>query len=153
MTWSLQPATTEDRQTLVDLYLALLMHLAEFDAAVTATDAAAQWWVDHVFLPAAGRGEPVLIAREPAGPAIGGIFWPVGPQPGPKIAFGYGTYVVPGWRRKGVGAALREAALLRLKGIGASLLVGCAHLNNEPGRQSLLSFGMMPAATLYYLKL
>jgi len=151
MSYTIEPCT--DRQTLVELYLGLLTHLARFDPTVTATAETAQWWVDQVFVPAASHGAPVLIARHNDGRAIGGLFWVITPTPGVKHAYGYGTYIVPEWRECGVGTALRSAAVLKLKASGVTHLIGCAHLANEPGQRSLRALDMAPYAMLYHLLL
>lgn len=150
-TITITPASSA--QEIEELYLELLQHLATFDRSFDPTPATARWWTANVFWPAAQKGEPVLMARDDSGRAIGAIFWTIGPAPGLKTAFGYGTYIRPRHRRLGIGKALRAAAVDRLKAIGTQLLVGCAHSLNEPGRESLLALGMTPTATLYHLRL
>jgi len=156
---TITPATRADRETLIALYLALLEHLEQFGCDTPPTLAAAQYMVEGMFLPAVDRGDPVLIARTEdsrlEGEPVGAVFWCRAPaMPGMRAtAVGYGTYVIPACRRTGVGRALRDHAIARLREQGVRRIVGMALNGNAAAHASLRAFGMKPSSTIYEMTL
>jgi GNAT superfamily N-acetyltransferase len=150
----IRTVTANERDTVSGLFLAMLKHLHQFGHDVPPTQENAEWFTDNVFLPAATKGDPVLIARINEAP-VGAIFWCRNPaMPGLEgSAFGYGTYVVAKYQRQGVGLALRTAAVECLKDLGVKRIIGAALKDNVAGHASLLSLGMEPTTTLYELKI
>jgi GNAT superfamily N-acetyltransferase len=147
-------ATKADRETLIEAYLEMLRELEPFGFDIPATRQAAEHNTDAIFLPAAERGEGVLIARDPEGRWLGAVFWVITPTPcADVVAFGHGTVVRDDARRTGVGRALREAALARLTRAGVTRIVGAAQEGNTPGHGSLLAMGMKPTTTIYEMRL
>lgn len=89
-------ATPDHRDSLYALYLAMLARLDQYGFEVLPTERNAAHFVDSVFLPAAERGDPVLLAFE-GEEAVGALFW-VCDHGGQidtrhKVCHGYGVQV------------------------------------------------------------
>ena len=153
--WRIEPATKEDRLTLTVLVLAMLEELQPFGHDMAATEANAAKMVDDLLLPAAANGDPVLIARDADGRAIGGLFWcRMALPPGqPSVAMGYGTYVAKRGRRQGIASELRKAGLAQLRQLGVQRMITSVLAGNIAGHWSLLKLGFRPASTIYLLNL
>ena len=140
-------ASSEDREILVEMYLALLQHLDQFDHDLLPSRVNAEVMVDTVFIPAAGKGEPVMIAWDQGRP-VGAIFWVVQEPPILQMryvfAIGHGTYLLEEYRNKKVGGALRNLATQILKEKGAQRLLTMPHLKNEISLKASARQGYIP---------
>ena len=68
-------------------------------------------------------------------------------------ACGYGTYVKPSHRRKGLSDALRDAAKVNLKANGVRVVTGGVALFNEPALEAVKKQGFVPIAYVVQLDL
>lgn len=132
---------------LVEAYWAFLRDMGEnHDLAPTLENA--QYIVQHNLIPAAERGEPVLIAY--LGETIIGATFTTLPPPElefrRKFAFGHGTWVTEYFRRRGVAAALMEAVRVRLCELGVEVQRGQAALTNRVSLKTFERLGFVPYA-------
>ncbi|GEM_PF-5176649 len=141
-------ATLEDREILVKLYLNLLKFLDQFEHDMLPTRENAEWITDATFLPAAMRGEAILIAWEGDKP-IAGLFWPVQIIPYQcrwKMAFGYGIYIEESHRGKNLSTLLRKKAVEILKSKEVQKLIAMRHFKNKTSLAMSDRFGVIPFA-------
>ncbi len=153
MNIEVRPASAADRDVLVRMFLNLLKFLDQFENDVLPTEGNAELMVDTVFLPAAERGEPVLIAWEGDKP-VGAIFWILQQLPYRsrwKTAYGWGTYLEEGYREKKIGTMLRDRAKKILKSKGVQKLMGMVILKNKASVKASDSYGFVPFARIDYL--
>lgn len=68
-------------------------------------------------------------------------------------AQGWGTYVAPNLRRKGISKQMREMGLKELREKGFRHLIGVVSVENEAGLRSSLALGMKPTFTLVSMDL
>lgn len=140
-------ASAEDREILVEMYLGLLQHLDQFDHEMLPTRANAEIMVDTVFLPAAEKGEPVMIAWDDGKP-VGAIFWVIQSSPILQMRYifgvGHGTYLLEEYRNKKLGGLLRNKATQILKEKGAQRLLTMPHLKNEISLKASARQGYIP---------
>lgn len=151
----IRPAQAVDRPVLIELFLNLLIYLDQYEHDILPIRENAEWFVDETFLPAAGRGEPVLIAWQDK-KAVGALFWVIQDFPFQvrwKQAMGYGTYIDPDWRRQGVGKQLRQQGLKMLKELGVEVLLGMAHVDNRGGVESTIGKGFKHYANMLHYEL
>lgn len=142
--------TPEDRETLVMLFFQMLQYLDQFDHDMLPTRENAEYMVDTFLMPAAERGEPVLIAWEGEKP-VGGLFWIVQDLPYQsrwKMAYGYGTFLEEGYRDQGLGKKMRERGYTILKEKGVERITGMVLLKNELSVQNCAYMGAIPIARL-----
>ena len=126
-------AQPKDRDVLAELFLKLLQFLDQFEHDMLPTLENAQKMTDQVFMPAATRREPILIAWDEEKP-VGAIFWPIQNIPYStrwKTAFGYGTYLDKEYRNKKLGTEMKRRAIEILKLLGVQKLLGTVLLKNE----------------------
>lgn len=143
-------ASPKDRDLLIEMYLKLLTFLNRFDHDMLPTRKNAEWLTDNVFLPAAERGEPVLIAWDHDKP-VGGIFWPIHQVPYDLrwvMAYGYGTYLDENYRSQRLGTEMRNRALEILKSKGVQKLLGMVILKNEVSVKASDRYGFVPFARM-----
>lgn len=146
----IRPAVPSDRDVLSELFLSLLRHLDQFEYDILPTRENAGYFVDQVFLPAAERGEAILLACHDEQP-IGAIFCVIQTAPFElrwKQALGYGVYVEPAWRGRGLGHRLRQEAVTLLKAQGVQVLFEMAQLDNKAGLASISGEGSRPYAQM-----
>lgn len=146
----IRAAEASDRPILIEFYLKLLQSLERYDHDILPTQDNAVHLVDDTFLPAARRGEPILIAWQ-GEQAVGAIFWVIQDSPLQlrwKQAVGYGTYVAPEWRRQKIGYRLRQAGFKVLKAKGVQVLFGVANAGNKGGLESTRHKGAIHYGTL-----
>ncbi len=147
--------TENDRKWLRDAFLNLLEYLDEFGHDIPPCQENADWFVDEVFLPAALRQEPVLMACHEGKP-VGALFWciPTGTPPvRVKQAVGYGTYVDPDWRRQGIGEALWAKGLAMLSALEVDELIGVTYEDNQPAMNFIKRSGIDHSARLVRINL
>lgn len=146
-------ASPHDREVIVQMYLKLLHFLARFEHDMLPTQKNAEWITDSIFMPAAQKGEPILIAWDDEKP-VGGIFWPIHQVPYDtrwKMAYGYGTYLDETYRSQKLGTILRNSAMEILKSKGVEKLVGMVILKNEVSVKASDRYGFQPFARLDFL--
>lgn len=139
-TITIRLATPEDRPHLVRLFLNYLHYIGEYGGDMLPTQENAEKLVDEVFLPAAARGEPILLAwAEGQAEPIAATFAVIQELPYKmrwRQAWGYGTYVDPDWRSRKVGTEIRRRAKEILKKKGVECVIGMAYEGNEIGLNS-----------------
>jgi len=99
----------------------------------------------------------VLLAEEKKIP-VGVLMWGALPSLGfettlGKTANGWGTYVRPEWRGKGLSSELREQARVLLKAIGINTLMGSVLPGNLPAEGSVDSLGFERGAQVVIWRL
>jgi GNAT superfamily N-acetyltransferase len=151
----IRQASAKDRDVLIDLFLKYLKFLDQFEHDLLPTRKNAEVMIDTVFLPAAKRGEPILIAWNGDEP-IGVTFWVVQNLPYElrwKVAVGYGTYIEPKYRSKKLGTQLRKRGIEILKSLGVQRLLGAVHLKNTISVKANSGLGGIPWARMDLFKL
>lgn len=151
----IKPARPEDREIVIDLFLKLLKFVDRFDNDILPTRKNAERMVDTVLLPAAARGEPILIAWEAVKP-VGALFWAVQNLPYEvrwKTAYGYGTYIEESHRSQKIGTLLRKAGMKILKDKGVQRILGTTHLKNEVSIKANTRLGAIPFARVDYFEI
>ncbi len=141
-------AQPKDREIVIEMYLKLLLYVDQFDNDILPIRENAEFMTDTFFMPAAARGEPVLIAWDGTKP-VGALFWPVQQLPYKTrwtAAYGYGTYIEDGYRGKKVGTLLREKGIRTLHEKGIQKLVGMVHYKNEISIKASDKMGWTPFA-------
>jgi len=136
----IRKATTEDTNAVLDMLNALTdMHVAEgLPDNRDALKRAVLGGLEHVFV------------AEDAGVPVGMVAWiPISLYE----AAGYGTYVAPTHRRKGLSDALRDAAKEYLKGMGVKVVTGGVALFNEHAMKAVQKQGFNPVAYVVQLQL
>lgn len=63
-------------------------------------------------------------------------------------AQGWGSYVEPAFRRRGIASILRAHAAERMRQLGIERVVGMAHTGNEASYESSIRAGFIPFATV-----
>lgn len=145
----------KEAEILEGMYLEMLTDLQIYNIEMLATEDNARWMTENLFMPAAERGEGVLIAWVNDMPGAA-IFWASAPLPldyRRRTANGYGTYVRPEFRRAGLATKLRKAAAARLRALGFEAVVGQVERSNEPGREATRRAGFQTFALLERLML
>lgn len=130
------------------MFLNLLKFLDQFDNDMLPTLPNAEFVADNIFMPAALRGEPILIAWEGKKP-VGALFWPVQQLPYEarwKTALGWGTYLEEGYRGLKIGTGLRKRGVKLLKTQGVQKLLGMPILKNLVSVKASDRFGFVPFA-------
>ena len=148
-------ASPEDQEIVAEMFLHLLEFLDQFEHDMLPTRGNAEFITHTVFMPAAARGEPILIAWDQNKP-IGGIFWPVHQLPYEarwKMAYGYGTYLKEGYRNQKLGTQLRHRALKILRSLNVQRLMGMVHTKNKISLKASQGFGFVPFARLDLLNI
>jgi len=146
----IRPAKPEDRETLVMLFFQMLHYLEPFDHDMLPTRENAEYMVDTFLMPAAERGEPVLIAWENEKP-VGGLFWVIQQLPYQsrwKMAYGYGTFLEEGYRAHGLGKKMREVGYAILKDKGIERITGMVLLKNKLSLENCEYMGAIPIARM-----
>ena len=136
----IRKATTEDACAVIDMLNALTdMHVAEgLPDNRDALKRAVLGGLEHVFV------------AEDAGALVGMVAWiPTSLYE----AVGYGTYVAPTHRRRGLSASLRDAAKAYLRGIGVKSVTGGCALFNESAMAAVRKQGFVPVAYIVQLNL
>ncbi len=149
-TLQIKKATPHDREILIQLFLEYLQFVDQFESEALPTRKNAEWMTDQVFLPAASRGDPILVARE-GDQVVGGLFWVIQQQPIEtrwKSALGYATYIREEYRSKKAGSLLREEGLKILKGKGIERLFGAVHFGNKISIKASDRLGAKPYARI-----
>ncbi len=144
----IRPVLPEDRDTVAFLFMKLLNHLDQFESDMLPTQKNVDYMTDKVFMPAAARGEPVLIAWHGKRP-VGAIFWIIPPlhyESRWKYAYGYGTFIEDEYRMKKIGTLLREAGLALLKKKQVKKLMGFVQLTNTISMKANDRLGSIPYA-------
>lgn len=139
----IRPAGSEDRETIVTLFHKLLQHLDQYDHDMLPTRENAEWVADTLLMPAAARGEPVLIAWKGDVP-IGGLFWTIQDMPYQtrwKLSYGYGTFIEEGYRSQHIGTLLRQTGFKMLKERGVERSVAMVLLKNKVSDENLDHMG------------
>ena len=155
MPLQIKPASQEDRKYVVEAFLNLLEYLDEFGHDIPPYRENAEWLVDQVFLPAAARGEPVLLAWE-GQTLVGALFWviPAGPpRMRYKQAVGYGTYVDPDYRNRGVAKQLWAQGVELLRAQQVEILVGTVYKGNKGAMQFVKGPGVDMSTCLVRINL
>ena len=132
-------AGLEDRETVVNLFYKLLQYLDQFEHDMLPTRENAEWVTDALLMPAAVRGEPVLIAWKDSLP-IGGLFWTIQDLPYQtrwKMSYGYGTFIEEGFRSQDIGSQLRQRGFQMLKEKGVERSVAMVLLKNKLSDKNL----------------
>jgi GNAT superfamily N-acetyltransferase len=132
------------------MFYRLLFFLDTFDHDMLPTRNNAALLVDSLFLPAAEKGEAILIAWDDVTP-VGAIFWPIqhhAYQSRWITAFGYGTYIDKAYRSRKVGTLLRNEAVRILKEKGVQKLLGVVLFKNEISVKASDRYGFVPYARL-----
>lgn len=144
-------ARPEDRDIIKGMFLNLLQFLDQFDHDMLPTEKNAAHMTDKVFMPAAARGEPILIAWDQGNP-VGGLFWAVNltlPYESRwKSAYGYGTYLKEGYRSKKIGTEMREMGFKILKEKGVEKLYGTVLFKNQVSVKANDRLGAIPMSRL-----
>lgn len=143
-------ARPEDREIVIDLFFKLLVYLDQFEHDMLPTRENAEFVVDNFLMPAAARGEPILIAWDEAKP-VGGVFWVIQDLPYKsrwKMAFGYGTYVEEEYRSQKLGTKIRRMGFEILKEKGVDRLTGMVLLKNRLSVENCDNTGAIPIARL-----
>lgn len=145
-------ATPDDREIVVQTYLKLLSGLADYNYDVLPTQKNADHFTDKIFMPAASRGDPILIGWDGERPA-GMIFWVVQNLPYEarwSHAFDYGIHVDPEYRRQKVGTKIWNAGIEILKAKGVERLLSGVSLRNEASLKGGQQLGLIPDQLLTY---
>ena len=148
-------ARPQDRNLLIKMVLKLLKHLDQFEHDMLPTVENAEWMVETLLMPSAARGEPILIAWKDDS-ALGMTAWPIQVLPYASrftLAYGYGTYVEPGYRREGVATRLRQVAMRLLKDKGIERVMIAVALRNTPSLASCEALGALPFARVDMLSI
>lgn len=129
--------SAEDRDTLISMFYELMRYHKELGVK---TDLAcithnAELLYDAQFLPGLRSNDPVLIAEDERSKLpVGILIWvevKVDYLLSDRMACGWGTYVVPVMRNKGVGTMLRKEGLRILKKKGIKEVRGIVHNGNH----------------------
>lgn len=143
-----------DRETVVDLFLKFLYYMDQFEHDMLPTRENAVFFADTYLMPAAARGEPVLIAWKEGRP-IGGMFWVIQPllyQGRWKMAYGYGTYIDEKYRSQGLGTEMRKKGFEILKALGVKRATGMVLFKNKLSVENCDHMGAIPYARMdHYL--
>ena len=96
-----------------------------------------------------GRKRGVALFAMDGDEAVGVLLWGAMPDSQLDIldganAFGWGAYTKPGYRRVGVSTALREHAIVELRSMGVSSVLGSVLLSNPGGVESSRAVGFKP---------
>lgn len=147
-------AKPEERETVITVFLKFLQYMDQFEHDMLPTRENAVFFTDTYLMPAAARGEPVLIAWK-EGQAIGGMFWVVQPllyQSRWKMAYGYGTYINEEYRSQGLGTEMRKKGFEILKALGVERATGMVLFKNKLSVANCDHMGAMPYARMdHYL--
>ena len=108
-----EKATGEDLPWLRSAYRAMLAERQDQGMNFLPTDETVDWVMSHVVAPAVDdKSDGMFVARED-GKTVGALYWCRSPHPFRtryEWACGWGMWVVPEWRQKGVIKALLEYA-------------------------------------------
>jgi hypothetical protein len=143
-------AKPEERETVVALFLRMLEHLDQFEHEMLPLRENAEWIADNFLMPAAERGEPVLIAWEGDRP-VAGMFWTIQELPYRsrwKMSYGYGTFVEEGYRNGGLGTKMRKMGFGILKEKGVERATGMVLYANKQSLENWDHMGAIPYARL-----
>lgn len=99
------------------------------------------------------RGDIVVVAE--ADGQLVGCLWLAGAPPrlpwsginlnlGPSERYGYGGYVLPDFRRRGINKALQRARLIEAQRAGATVVVVHSELSNRAALAAEVAVGAMP---------
>jgi GNAT superfamily N-acetyltransferase len=86
------------------------------------------------------NGEAIFVA-DVDGELVGFVAWTGLPNAADGEAVGFGTYVVPEYRRRGISNALRWAAREHCQKLGYKFVTGTAMTGNTAGLQSVEALG------------
>jgi GNAT superfamily N-acetyltransferase len=109
----------------------------------------------EIGLTAAADGDPVLLAEEDGMP-VAFIMW-IGAPPAlrlqvrDRVCIGWGTYVDPHYRQRGIGAALRERGHEIARAKGYTRLDGYGYY--DAPKRLMERNGWKPVATVYHKEL
>jgi GNAT superfamily N-acetyltransferase len=124
---AIRPWQLSDEDAIKRLILDCL-HETSYDGLVLAPTEENVEWLWKTGLAWSERGEPTFVAA--FGPIdIGYVLWGESSPRGwfnRRVCYGWGTYVIPVWRRHGVASALREKALKVARERGYDCVVGTA---------------------------
>ncbi len=143
-------AGPEDREIVAALFLKLINYLDPFGHDMLPTRKNATYMTDTLLMPAAERGEPVLIAWAGDKP-IGAVFWVIQRPPYEcrwSFAVGYGTFIEEGYRSKRIGTRLRRRGFEILKEKGVEKLLASVLLKNTLSVENCDRTGAKPLARI-----
>lgn len=135
-------ATLDDRRDFKHLWRMLLEEGAEQGSEIAADEHNLDIYVGifERYIQGLVRGVVILAEIDDAGP-VGVVMWGDPQNPFhmnfPRLASGWGTYVVPEAREDGISLELRKEACKALKALGFTHMMGMALESNLAGIESM----------------
>lgn len=150
-------ATPADRDGFLVLWAAYLESQRELGGDILPTARSLEFFGRLFDLYVADKLEGALVLAEHDGDFVGVVMWGEMPRlfdvRWKKPAQGWGTYVAPKARGKGVSDKLREAAKKSLREQGFDVVIGYVLQGNYLGTESTANFGFKATQQVVYLEL
>ena len=136
-------ATKGDRLEFLGRWREMLQENYRIGGEIIPSDVNVERYGDLFDVYVSGMAEGVVVVAEDEGEIVAVLMWGFGGEPFEtrfsKFAVGWGTYVAPSHRRRGLSDRVRDYGEERLKQLGFKTVLGQAVDSNEAGLASGLA--------------